>query len=147
MGPAYVAGLIGARDRKTVQPMATFQSGQELQALGHSRGGFTTKIHAKSDASNNIISFDLTGGDAADTPHFETLLDIGPDIQPRAAICGKAYVSKATAARQERAASPRSFRIRPTKITNRNSLQRLLYNARARIEQGMGRIKRPGVSP
>jgi hypothetical protein len=31
----------------------------------------------------------LTGGQAADAPHFEMLLDIGPDIQPRAAICDK----------------------------------------------------------
>ena len=27
--------------------------------------------------------------------HFETLLDIGPDIQPRAVICDKGYASKA----------------------------------------------------
>ncbi|MFZ0599896.1 MAG: hypothetical protein WAN05_00645, partial [Roseiarcus sp.] len=62
------------------------QRGQDGQALGHSRGGFTTKIHAKSDASGDIIAFDLTGGEAFDGHHFETLLDIGPDIQPRAAI-------------------------------------------------------------
>ena len=64
--------------------------GQEGQALGRSRGGFTTKIHAKSDASGTIIGFDLTGGQASDTRHFETLLDIGPDIQPRAVICAMA---------------------------------------------------------
>ena len=39
--------------------------GQEGQALGRSRGGFTTKIHAKSDASGDIIAFDLTGGEAS----------------------------------------------------------------------------------
>jgi transposase len=63
--------------------------GQEGQALGRSRGGFTTKIHSKSDASGDIIAFDLTGGEAPDGRHFETLLDIGPDIQPRAVICDK----------------------------------------------------------
>jgi hypothetical protein len=60
-----------------------------------SRGGFTTKIHAKSDASGNIIAFDLTGGEAFDGRHFETLLNIGTDVQPRAVICDKGYVSKA----------------------------------------------------
>ena len=55
------------------------KGGQEGQALGRSRGGFTTKIHAKSDASGDIIAFDLTGGEAFDGRHFETLLDIGPD--------------------------------------------------------------------
>ena len=68
--------------------------GEEGQALGRSRGGFP-KIHAKSDASGDIIAFDLTGGEAFDGRHFETLLDIGPDIQPRAVICDKGYASKA----------------------------------------------------
>src|SRR6201986_2441418 len=65
--------------------------GPEGQALGRSRGGFTTKIHAKSDASGDIIAFDMTGGEAP----VETLLDIGPDIQPRAVIRDKGYASKA----------------------------------------------------
>ena len=47
------------------------KGGQEGQALGRSRGGFTTKIHAKSDASGDIIAFDLTGGEAFDGRHFE----------------------------------------------------------------------------
>jgi hypothetical protein len=71
------------------------KGGQGGQALWRSRGGFTTKIHAKSDASGDIIAFDPTGGEASDAHHFETLLDIGPDIQPHAAICDKGYASKA----------------------------------------------------
>jgi transposase len=35
---------------------------------------------------------------SADAPHFETLLDIGPDIQPRAGICDKGYASMANRA-------------------------------------------------
>jgi hypothetical protein len=59
-----------------------------------------------SDASGDIIAFDLTGGEAFDGRHFETLLDIGPDIQPRAVICDKGYASKANrdAARKRRIA-------------------------------------------
>ena len=71
------------------------KGGQEGQALGRSRGGFTTKIHAKSDASGGIIAFDLTGGEASDARHFETLLDIGPDVKPRVALGDKGYSSKA----------------------------------------------------
>jgi IS5 family transposase len=37
----------------------------------------------------------LTGGEASDTRHFDVLLDIGPDSQPRAVICDKGYASKA----------------------------------------------------
>ena len=92
--------------------------GQEGQALGRSRGGFTTKIHAKSDASGDIIAFDLTGGEAFDGRHFETLLDIGPDIQPRAVICDKGYASKANRdAARARGIVPSS----PTRLTKRTS--------------------------
>jgi hypothetical protein len=30
------------------------------------------------------IAFHLTGGEASDSRNFETLLDIGPDLNPRA---------------------------------------------------------------
>ena len=111
--------------------------GQEGQALGRSRGGFTTKIHAKSDASGDIIAFDLTGGEASDGRHFETLLDIGPDIQPRAAICDKGYASKANReAARARGVAP----VIPHKANEKDKpafFARTLYKARARIEQGV----------
>jgi transposase len=116
--------------------------GQEGQALGRSRGGFTTKIHAKSGASGDVIAFDLTGGEAADAPHFETLLDIGPDVQPRAAICDKGYASRANrAAARARGIAP----VIPHKSNEKDKpkfFAKTLYKARARIEQGMGRLKR-----
>jgi len=40
----------------------------------------------------------MTGGEASDARHFETLLAIGPDIKPRAVICDKGYASKANRA-------------------------------------------------
>ena len=118
------------------------KGGQEGQALGRSRGGFTTKIHAKSDASGDIIAFDLTGGEASDGRHFETLLDIGPDIQPRAVICDKGYASKANRdAARARGVAP----VIPHKANEKDKpafFARTLYKARARIEQGVGRLKR-----
>jgi transposase len=114
------------------------KGGQEGQALGRSRGGFTTKIHAKSDASGDIIAFDLTGGEAFDGRHFETLLDIGPDIQPRAVICDKGYASKANRA----AARARGIAHKANEKNKPAFFARTLYKARARIEQGVGRLKR-----
>jgi hypothetical protein len=35
----------------------------------------------------DIIAFDLTACKGAEALYFETLPDIGPDIQPRGAIC------------------------------------------------------------
>jgi len=106
------------------------------------RGGFTTKIHAKADNSGDIIAFDLTGGQVADTTRFETLLDIGPDITPRAALGDKGYSSKANrAAARARGIAP----VIPHKANEKNPqafFAKTLYKARARIEQGFGRLKR-----
>jgi transposase len=118
------------------------KGGQQGQALGRSRGGFTTKIHAKADNSGGIIAFDLTGGQVSDTTRFETLLDIGPDITPRAALGDKGYSSKANrAAARRRGIAP----VIPHKANEKNKpafFAKTLYKARARIEQGFGRLKR-----
>ena len=70
------------------------KGGQHDQALGRSRGGFSTKVHLKTDFGGLPIAFHLTGGEASDSCNFETLLDIGPDISPRAALGDKGYNSK-----------------------------------------------------
>ena len=61
------------------------KGGQDGQALGRSRGGFSTKIHLKADLDGRPLAFHLTEGQAGDSPQFEVLLDLGPDITPRAA--------------------------------------------------------------
>src|SRR6267378_4078751 len=65
------------------------KGGQDDQALGRSRGGFSTKIHLKVDLGGLPLAFHLTGGEASDCRNFEILLDLGPDIAPRAAITDK----------------------------------------------------------
>ena len=78
----------------------------------------------------------------ADTTRFETLLDIGPDITPRAALGDKGYSSKANrAATRRRGIAP----VIPHKANEKNTpafFAKALYKARARIEQGFGRLKR-----
>jgi transposase len=82
------------------------------------------------------------GPSSPSTRHFETLLDIGPDIQPRAVICDKGYASKANRdAARARGIAP----VIPHKANEKNKpafFARTLYKARARIEQGVGRLKR-----
>jgi len=53
---------------------ATKQGGQQAQALGRSRGGFSTKIHAVVDALGNPLDFVLTAGQAHDVKQAQTLL-------------------------------------------------------------------------
>jgi transposase len=47
---------------------------QDQEALGRSRGGFTTKIHARCDGKGRPLGFTLTPGQAHDTKGFLTLL-------------------------------------------------------------------------
>jgi transposase len=118
------------------------QRGQTGQALGRSRGGSGTKIHLKADFEGQPLAFDLTGGEASDSRHFETLLDIGPDITPRAALTDKGY----DAERNSDAA--RARRICPIIPRRSNATRRpaffpkQLLKSRARIEQTIGKLKR-----
>src|SRR5918912_2678051 len=67
------------------------KGGQNDQALGRSRGGFSSKIPLKADFDGLPLAFHLTGGGAGDSPQFEVLLDLGPGVTPRAAPGGKRY--------------------------------------------------------
>ena len=118
------------------------ERGQHRQAFGRSRGGFSTKIHLKTDLDGNPLDFHLTGGEASDSTQIETSLDIGPDIRPRIAMTDKGYDSHANRA----AALARG--IKPVIPRRENSKQRgrffpkRLYKLRARIEQAIGKLKR-----
>jgi transposase len=51
------------------------QRGAEEQAIGRSRGGRTTKIHAVVDANGRIVAFDLTGGNRHDIKPAAKLIE------------------------------------------------------------------------
>ena len=116
--------------------------GQQHQAFGRSRGGFSTKIHLKTDLDGNPLDFHLTGGEASDSTQFETSLDIGPDIRPRIAMTDKGYDSHANrAAALVRGVTPVIPRRDNSKQRGRFFPKRL-YKLRARIEQTIGKLKR-----
>ena len=116
--------------------------GQHDQALGRSRGGFSTKIHLKTDFGGLPIAFHLTGGEASDSRIFKILLDIGPDINPRAALGDKGYDSKSNreAARQRGICPAIPYRSNTKDIPA--FFPKVLYKGRARIEQAVGKLKR-----
>lgn len=58
------------------------------QALGRSKGGFTTKIHVMVDALGNPLDFILTGGQAADVTQAYTLIE---GVKATYALMDKAY--------------------------------------------------------
>lgn len=80
--------------RAYVSAAGATPSGRKARHSGGLVGASPRKIHAKADKTGNLIAFDLTGGEASDAKHFETLLDLGPDNDPRASIGDKGYSSK-----------------------------------------------------
>jgi transposase len=118
------------------------QRGQHGQALGRSRGGFSTKIHLKTDFDGQPLAIHLTGGEASDSRQFEILLDIGPDITPRAALTDKGYDAKENreAARQRGICPVIPYRCNAK--SRPAFFPRILYKGRGRIEQTVGKLKR-----
>ena len=96
----------------------------------------------KTDFDGLPMAFELTGGEASDSPQFETLIDAGPDAAPRAMVADKGYDSGANRAlARQRGAVP----VIPHR-SNRKAIParfaKALYRGRARIEQAVGKLTR-----
>jgi len=96
------------------------KSDAETEALGRSRGGFGTKIHAITDALGYPLDFVLTAGQASDIGQAETLLELTPE-GAEAFIGDKGYDSDALvqaveARGMEAVIPPRSNRNTPRKV-------------------------------
>ena len=63
---------------------------QEAQALGRSRGGFSTKIHIAVDALGNPLRLILTAGQRHDSPQAALLI---AGYEPQVLIADKGYDS------------------------------------------------------
>jgi transposase len=112
---------------------------QAQEALGRSRGGFSTKIHARCDRKGRPLGFALTPGEAHDTKGFLTLLRLIDD-RVRALIADKGYDSDdiretLRQARIEPVIPSRSNRRQPV------SFDRQAYKERNQIERLFNRLK------
>ncbi|SFI74731.1 IS5 family transposase [Nitrosomonas sp. Nm34] len=89
----------------------------KTEALGRSKGGFTNKIHAITDAPGNPLDFILTGGQASDIGQAEILLAL--TTEGAAALVGDkgydsdAFIQTLTEKAIEPVIAPRSNRINP----------------------------------
>jgi transposase len=125
---AYQSAPLGCR----------WKRGEKNQAVGRSRGGRNTKIHALADAKGRLIAILLTGGEAHDCPVAERLFC--RVRAPQRLLGDRAYDS--TELREE-------LGDRGTKpvIPNRSSRKQLfsfnkrLYKLRWRVENAFNRLK------
>src|SRR5690606_6483961 len=85
---------LAAHDRQHQHSRPRLGSGRKrgacANALGRSRGGFTSKIHARSDNQGRPLGFILTGGEASDYIAAEPLMTI-PVATPKALLADKGY--------------------------------------------------------
>jgi transposase len=66
-------------DSTVVRANACAAGAAVAEALGRSKGGFGTKIHAVTDAFGNPWAFSLTGGEASDIGQAAYLLELTPE--------------------------------------------------------------------
>ncbi len=125
---AYEGASLGGR----------WKRGALLQAIGISRGGRNSKLHALTDGEGRPIRFLLTGGQVADCRAADVLLD---DLAPRTIVLGdKAYDSNAIRNQIERQGAVPNI---PSKVNRRwkSCFSRSLYKGRNAVERMFCRLK------
>lgn len=107
------------------------------QALGRSRGGFSTKIHLTTDESGTALRFILTAGERDDSTQAENLIE---GFEFEALLGDKAYDI-------DRFLQPLIEReikiVVPTRVNRKvqREIDRLLYRQRNQIERLIGKLK------
>jgi transposase len=112
--------------------------GEQKQAVGRSRGGRNTKIHALADAKGRVLAILLTGGEAHDCPVAERLIR---RVKPSKRMLGdKAYDSADLRDKlDERGTKP----VIPNRCNRKQpfTFSKRLYKLRWRIESAFNRLK------
>jgi transposase len=115
------------------------KGGTERNALGRSRGGFSTKINARTNAEGLPIGIVITPGQAHDVTAYPALMhDI--DCDPQQMLGDKGYDSDAVRRDIERCGGEAVIpRIASRKI--QHAVDKAVYSLRNRIERFFNRAK------
>src|SRR3954447_4863527 len=115
-----------------------WKRGEKKQAVGRSRGGRNTKIHALADAKGRLLAILLSGGEAHDCPLAERLIR---RVKPAKRMLGdKAYDS---AELREDLDERGTRSVIPNRCNRKQpfSFSKRLYKLRWRIESAFNRPK------
>ena len=122
---------------------------QAREALGRSQGGFSTKIHLRTEGNGLPITFLLTVGERHEAVMFEPLMEQGavkragagrPRLRPRRVSGDKGYSS----GKIRRYLQRRGIRITIPRKANerrRGQFDKALYCERNRVERCFNRLK------
>jgi transposase len=148
-GTHYVDGTVV----RAHQHAAGAVGGQEHEALGRSRGGFSTKVHLRAEGGGKPLAFLVSGGECHESRYVEALLEGGhvrragrgrPRVRPAQLVGDKGYsyptVRRLLARRGIRAVIPRRRDQRPGDRRHR-PFDRGAYRERNRIERLVNRLK------
>jgi transposase len=122
---------------------------QQREALGYSKGGFSTKIHLRCEGNGLPITFLLTVGERHETVVFEQLMEQGavkrvgggrPRLRPKRLSGDKGYSSNKIRAYLRR----RGIRLtipRKENERHRGKFDKSLYRQRNQVERCFNRLK------
>jgi transposase len=120
----------------------------QSEALGRSRGGFTTKIHVRAEGYGKPVTFTLSGGERHDSTKLPALLDAGavrrqrgrPRLRPRRLAADKAFAGQPS---RDHLRRRRIGAVIPSKSNQRRrpGFDRVAYRARNRVERLFNRLK------
>ena len=126
--------------------------GQAREALGRSRGGFSTKVHVRAEGHGKPLVFVISGGERHEARYVDALLAGGavrrpgrgrPRRRPHRLVGDKGYsyptVRQLLARRGVRAVIPRRSDQRPA--DRRHRFDRAAYRRRNRVERLINRLK------
>ncbi len=122
---------------------------QQREALGRSKGGFSTKIHLRCDGNGLPITFLLTVGERHETVVFEQLMEQGavkrphrgrPRLRPHRVVGDKGYSSGAIR-RYLRRRGIRFTIPRKSNEKHRGRFDQAIYRTRNVVERCFNRLK------
>jgi len=122
---------------------------QQREALGRSKGGFSSKIHLRCDGNGLPLTFLLTVGERHEAVVFEQLMEQGsvkrvgsgrPRLRPKRVVGDKGYSSRKIRSYLRR----RGIRLsipRKDNEKHRGKFDKSIYRQRNQVERCFNRLK------
>jgi transposase len=145
--PACRGGKKGAID--DTSELTPIEQVQQREALGCSKGGFSTKIHLRCDGNGLPITFLLTVGERHEAVVFETLIEQGaikrsgsgrPRLRPKRVSGDKGYSSRRIRL-YLRGRGIRHTIARKENERRTGKFDKSVYRLRNRVERCFNRLK------
>lgn len=120
------------------------------EALGYSKGGFSTKIHLRCDGNGKPVTFLVTGGERNESVVFEQLMEQGavkragrgrPRLRPERVAGDKGYTGSPIRTYLQRRGIGAIIPRRTNESRRGTRFDRQAYRQRNRVERAINRLK------